>query len=144
MAMVPVSATDILDRDGSVMRSLHFMDNSSGMTMTLHFPKDSTVIIRGPREIYDWYGRQIELDEEIEKVIKKFGSRVDGKSIESTHEILLAVKKNGKFTLAELHYKNKGRVEPVFPYFKDVRTGRMVGRTPFLKCGKYEFDKINY
>lgn len=145
MAMVPVSATEIFEKDGSFMRSLHFMDTDSGLTMTLHYPKESTVIVRGPREIYDWYGRLVEFDDEIEKVIKPFGSRIDGKDIDSSHEILLAVKKNGKFTLAELWFKNKkGRVEPVFPYFKDVRTGRMAGRTPFLKAGKYEFDEISY
>ncbi len=140
MARTPLTAIDSFEKGGTFRRSMTFMDEK-GQTEVRHFPEDSIVIICGPREIYDWYGRLVEIDEEIDHVIRKFGSRVDGKSIDSTHEIILAVKKNGKYTLAELCYKNKGRI-PVLPYHKDVRTGKMSGRIPYLRCGKLEFDNL--
>ena len=43
----------------------------------LVFPRDRVTIQDGDR-LYDWYGREIEIDEEIKRVLEPLGSKVNG------------------------------------------------------------------
>ena len=144
----PVSAIDEFQPDGSFTRSLVF-ESPKGKTEIVPFPSDSMCVIRGPREVYDWYGRKVTLSKEISHIIHHYSSKTNGYLVDEAEELFLAKKKNGKQTLAtltmqRLYDKNHHILEPIkMSYFKQVRTGHHMNHQPIIIPGKYEFDRID-
>lgn len=148
--MKPVRAIDDFLPDGSFTRSLVFQ-SKTGKTRTITFPSDSMAIILSPTELYDWYGRRIKLDNDVDHVICSYGycDRGDTRS----NEIFLVQKTNGKLSFADCSQKTiwnskakKSTSKIDIPGFKQTLTGGYMGHKPIIEIGihrNYEFEAID-
>ena len=135
-----VRATDeFLTADGELTRTLEF-ERKDGIHMFFPFPHESMVVVLSPTELYDWYGRPVQLSDEISQVIGHYGSN----TITNT-ETFLVEKTNGKQAIAtlEMRHDNRRRTSPLMPEYKQARTGRSIYSIPTLVPNINEFSKID-
>ena len=139
-----LSTIDSFDRENGFHRSIVFF-NEDGTTESQPFDDDSMVIICGPNEIYDWYGRKVILGDGIDYVIDKFGSEYNGKSTQYASQLFVVKKTNGKLGIGGLNYDciDSDNADKL-PWYKQILLGGLTSREPSidLKTG-FEFESIN-
>ena len=133
MALTALRAIDCFTSDGSFYRTLYFRDEN-GKTKVMHFRDDRMSIIRGPREVYDWYGRLINLGPEIDEVIRHYGYLFDRNNMSKTTETFIVKKKNGKFSQAKLDKIPDTHMMCTMPTNKIILTGGYIGSISELEC----------
>ena len=144
MGRTPLTAIDTIDPDGTLRRSLMFT-TEQGLTESRSFDADSMAIICGPREMYDWYGRKVEISDSIESVISAYGSELNGIIPSSVNQTFIAKKTNGRYTIAilKLEDDDNENVKKRMPQFKRILTGEFIGKKPVLETTEWEFDGID-
>lgn len=133
MALTALRAIDCFTSDGSFYRTLYFRDEN-GKTKVMDFRDDRMSIIRGPREVYDWYGRLINLGPEIDEVIRHHGYLFVRDKMSKTTETFIVRKKNGKFSQAKLAKIPDSHMACTMPTNKIILTGGYIGSISELEC----------
>lgn len=144
MGRTPLTAIDAINPDGTLRRSLTFM-TEQGLSESRFFDENSMAIICGPREMYDWYGRPVEISGSIESVISAYGSEIDGITPSNANQTFITKKTNGKYAIAILKLEEESEtIKEKMPQFKRILTGGFIGKKPVLEATEWEFDGIDY
>ena len=144
MGRKALSAIDGFELNGGFHRSISFMDNKGQFESRL-FSDDSMVIIMGPTEVYDWYGRLVELGKDIESVVSAYGSEISGPTRKDVNQSFIVKKTNGKYAVAILKLEDdpdfKGPSR--FPLYKRILIGEYIGKKSVIECTDWEFEGID-
>lgn len=138
---------DKILENGNLSRHLQ-VTYQDGQVETWPFPNNSmTVIRKDGHEAYDWYGRPVQFDQNIKRIVCLYGSNTNGKEYECAHETFIVEKPNGKLAIATLYMRGEefGHQE-LCPWFKQVLTGHQLFQTPQLQLrhDHWQFDRIDY
>ena len=104
------------NEDGEFTRALEFEDGRK-----LIFPKDRVAVADGDT-LYDWYGREITISENIKRIIGPLGSDTNGGSFFRANETYLVEQNNGYMSVANLKYMSAS-LPTKTPWHKLVMTG---------------------
>lgn len=126
------------------IRSLVFKDSKDGRStkQQVYFPENRTSLIYNGI-LYDWYGREIELDDNIKKVISPFGYGIRNMA----YETYLVERKDSRLAIAELLNLRPANhmVDENFPeqiQIKDKITGSIMLYGQKLVCKDWYFKSI--
>lgn len=143
MGRTPLTATDAFERDGTFRRSLTFMTDQ-GLTEVRHYDDDSMVVICSPTEIYDWYGRRVAFDKDIDSVVRNYGAEMSGNINARMYQSFIVKKKNGKYAIALLKLEDAAApVNTRIPLYKQILTGEYIGKKSVLECTDWEFGGLD-
>ena len=144
MGRKPLSAIDGFESRGNFHRSLSFM-GENGLFESKSFADDSMVIIASHTEVYDWYGRLVELGEDIESVISTYGSEIEDTTPQRVNQSLIVKKTNGKYAIAILKLEDDPEFDGKtrFPLYKRILIGGYIGKKSIIECTDWEFSGID-
>ena len=143
MGRTPLTAIDAFERDGTFRRSLTFMTDQ-GLTEVRNYDDDSMVVICSPTEIYDWYGRRVAFDKDIDSVVRNYGAEMSGNINARMYQSFIVKKKNGKYAIALLKLEDTATpVNTRIPLYKQILTGEYIGKKSVLECTDWEFGGLD-
>ena len=144
--MAPPYPAYVMDKpfpDGKrIEHQLVFIHDIGVITREISIPfEEDRITLWHEGKLYDWYGRKVELDDNIAQIIEFYsGSSFNNEA----HEQFIVRKKDGRLAIARLRYRYSEAQHSSIPVeHKDILTGRMLGRTPVLECEKYDFYSID-
>ena len=114
-------------------RMISFEDDSSKeRNLTLvSFPKGrATIMFNGI--LYDWYGREVELDERIERIVAPFGHYTDGIDLVHCHDNFVVELDNGLYAVLGIRYRRPTKREPDYNGLKYAITAGSLDMIPYI------------
>lgn len=106
------------DSDGGFTRALELKDGRK-----LVFPKDRVIVFDGETP-YDWYGREVAVDESIKRIIEPLGSYTNGDSYYEAKELYLVERNDGLMAIAGARYLTREEKGRSMSWHKEVMVGR--------------------
>ena len=106
------------DSDGGFTRTLELKDGRK-----LVFPKDRVIVFDGETP-YDWYGREVAVDESIKRIIEPLGSYTNGDSYYEAKELYLVERNDGLMAIADARYWTREEKGRSMSRHKEVMVGR--------------------
>ena len=137
----PVTAMDDLNRPGSRILVLENQATSPKEITLIAFPNDrGTLFYNG--KLYDWFGREVEVDSRIKRIVRPFGHSVGRPhDISNYHDNFIVELKNGKLAVVGVYYRQPEPHDPSYSGTKYLSTGGLLGASPYLK---YDDSTITY
>lgn len=114
-------------------RMISFEDDSvapSKLTLVT-FPKGrATIFFAG--KLYDWYGREIELDERIRRIVAPFGHYTDGIDLSHCHDNFIVELKNGAYAICGIRYRRQKEHRENYDGLKYAITAGSLDMVPYI------------
>lgn len=124
--LTPIAAIDRIV-DGKLVHTAFFR-TERGATIPKVF-SDDHITIQHEGKLYDWYGREFDLDPEISRILQFYaGVALYGEG----YEQFIVRLSNGKFAIARTEMVPEPDA-PIIPAHKDIATAGRLGRKPHLK-----------
>lgn len=130
-----IETTDILDEENSISKRCLVFLGPNGSSEEF-FSEDRTSLMHN-RVLYDWHGRQVELEQTISKVLYYFGPN-ESQNCES----FVVQLKNQRLAIADLYYTDNSNlikhnciiINPQWDLIK-----KDPDKKPFLRCREWSF-----
>lgn len=135
-----IEAVDLFDEDCPIPERYLVFEDQDGNTNKVFFPEGRTTLFFR-NELYDWYGHEVVLSDNIAKILEPFGYA--GWSDSRAQEKFLVATKNHRLALATLcreqtvHWPSGSILG-----FKHSLLHNDFASVPVLKCAKWTFREV--
>ena len=114
-------------------RMISFEDDSviPSRTTLVTFPRGRATIFFDD-QLYDWYGRVVELDEKIKRIIAPFGHYTDGIDLSHCHDNFIVELKNGTYAICGIRYRRQKEHRENYNGLKYAITAGSLDMVPYI------------
>ena len=100
----PIRVVDeIIPESNSIKRKLLFVNQSGIISQEAYFSDDCVTLFHNGK-LYDWYGREVKLDDDISRIVR-FYSGVESYNGFRASEEFIVEKKDNRVAIAALEYQ---------------------------------------
>lgn len=127
-----ISAIDDLKNLGDRLIFFENSDTNPPALTIVKFPDNRGTIIYDDK-LYDWYGREVELGDNIKRIVAPFGRYTDGIDLCHCHDNFVVELINGEFAIVGIRYYRLSKSEcPDYSGLKYAITGGALKMTPHM------------
>lgn len=122
-----------------IIRSNDAKDNNFSYERKIYFPEHhASLLINGV--LYDWYGKEVKLSEDIKKVIEPIGL---GSTLTNVYETYLVKRKDDRMAIAKLFTSKEGKKNvTIKDHIISEITGRIMEYGQELEPEDWSFDNV--
>lgn len=126
-----ISAIDDLNHLGKRLIVFENDETDPHRLTIIQFPENRGTVLFEDR-LYDWYGREVIVSEEIKRIVSPFGHYTDGKDLYHCHDNFIVELKTGEYAIPGIKYRRFAYSGPDYSGLKYAITAGAFNMLPHL------------